>query len=69
MGIEIAGVPKAVHGAFILGSPVDARPSGAGPVAAGTTITGVVLYILGGQFKSGQLGSDQNRPTEVARNC
>jgi len=25
--------------------------------------------ILGGQFKSGQLGSDQNRPTEVARNC
>jgi hypothetical protein len=23
---------------------------------------------LGGQFKSGQLGSDQNRPTEVARN-
>jgi hypothetical protein len=24
---------------------------------------------LGGQFKSGQLGSDQNRPTEVARNC
>jgi len=24
---------------------------------------------LGGQFKSGQLGSFQNRPTEVARNC
>ena len=24
---------------------------------------------LGGQFKSGQLGSDQNRTTEVARNC
>lgn len=24
---------------------------------------------LGGQFKSGQLGSDQNRPTEVARDC
>ena len=24
---------------------------------------------LGGQFKSGQLGSVQNRPTEVARNC
>src|SRR5262249_26022992 len=45
MGIEIAGVPKAVHGAFILGSPVDASPCGAGPVAAGTKITGVVLYI------------------------
>jgi hypothetical protein len=44
-GIEIAGVPKAVHGAFILGSPVDAKPKGAGPVAAGTKITGVVLYI------------------------
>jgi len=27
------------------------------------------LRDLGGQFKSGQLGSDQNRPTEVARNC
>jgi hypothetical protein len=27
------------------------------------------LQDLGGQFKSGQLGSDQNRPTEVARNC
>ncbi len=25
--------------------------------------------VLGGQFKSGQLESDQNRPTEVARNC
>ena len=25
--------------------------------------------LLGGQFKSGQLGSFQNRPTEVARNC
>ena len=24
---------------------------------------------LGGQFKSGQLGSFQNRPTGVARNC
>jgi len=24
---------------------------------------------LGGQFKSGQVGSVQNRPTEVARNC
>jgi hypothetical protein len=43
--MEIAGVPKAVHGAFILGSPVDARPSGAGPVAAGDRITGVFLYI------------------------
>jgi len=28
-----------------------------------------VIACLGGQFKSGQLGSDQNRPTEVARNC
>jgi hypothetical protein len=28
-----------------------------------------VFRDLGGQFKSGQLGSDQNRPTEVARNC
>ena len=28
-----------------------------------------LVWILGGQFKSGQLGSDQNRPTEVARNC
>ena len=44
-GIEIAGVPRAVHGAFILGSPVDDKPSGAGPVAAGTKITGVALYI------------------------
>jgi hypothetical protein len=35
MGMEIAGVPKAVHGAFILGLPVDARPNGAGPIAAG----------------------------------
>lgn len=34
IGIEIAGVPKAVHGAFILGSPVDARPRGAGPAPA-----------------------------------
>ena len=31
MGMEMAGVPKAVHGAFIRGSPVDARPNGAGP--------------------------------------
>jgi hypothetical protein len=43
MGMEIAGVPKAVHGAFILGSPVDARPIGAGPRAAGVRITGVAL--------------------------
>jgi hypothetical protein len=43
IGIEIAGVPKAVHGAFIFGSPVDVRPNGAGPVAAGVNITGVVL--------------------------
>jgi len=28
----------------------------------------VFAEFLGGQFKSGQLGSDQNRPTEVARN-
>jgi hypothetical protein len=38
-----AGVPNAVHGAFIRASPVVARPRGAGPVAAGTRITGVVL--------------------------
>ena len=44
MGIEMAGVPKAVHGRFIRASPVDARPMGAGPVAAGTRITGVDLY-------------------------
>ena len=43
--MEIAGVPKAVHGAFILASPVAARPNGAGPVAPGTKITGVALYI------------------------
>ena len=35
MGTEMAGVPSAVHGAFILGSPVVDSPSGAGPVAAG----------------------------------
>src|SRR5579864_8089049 len=46
MGIEIAGAPKAVHGEFILGSPVDAKPSGAGPVAAGVRITGVVWKTL-----------------------
>src|SRR4029077_13480680 len=43
IGTEIAGDPKAVHGAFILGSPVDARPNGAGPTAAGVRITGVTL--------------------------
>jgi hypothetical protein len=42
--MEIAGVPKAVQGEFILGSPVDARPNGAGPTAAGDKITGVALY-------------------------
>ena len=42
--MEIAGVPKAVHGAFILGLPVDAKPNGAGPIAAGDKITGVALY-------------------------
>ena len=36
--MEMAGVPKAVQGAFILGSPVDAKPEGAGPVAAGVRI-------------------------------
>src|SRR5580692_6551444 len=41
MGIEMAGVPRDVQGAFILGSPVEARPKGAGPVAAGVRITGV----------------------------
>ena len=45
MGIEIAGVPKAVHGEFIRESPVEARPRGAGPVAAGVRMTGVVLNI------------------------
>ena len=44
MGMEIAGVPKAVYGAFILGLPVDARPNGAGPIAAGDKITGVAFY-------------------------
>gem|GEM_PF-6177585 len=43
--MEMAGVPKAVHGAFIRGSPVDVNPNGAGPVAAGTKITGVSLNI------------------------
>ena len=41
----MAGVPRAVHGAFIAGSPVVERPKGAGPVAAGVRITGVDLKI------------------------
>src|ERR1700693_233670 len=45
MGIDMAGVPKAVQGAFILGSPVLDKPKGAGPVAAGVRITGVDLKI------------------------
>src|SRR5436190_988591 len=44
IGMEMAGGPRAVHGEFILASPVDARPNGAGPVAAGTKMTGVALY-------------------------
>ena len=43
MGIEIAGVPNAVHGASIRGSPVVDRPNGAGPIAAAVSITGVDL--------------------------
>jgi hypothetical protein len=45
IGIEMAGVPSAVHGRFIREFPVDPRPLGAGPVAAGTRMTGVVLYV------------------------
>jgi len=41
----MAGVPNAVHGEFVLPSPVLDSPSGAGPGAAGTRITGVALYI------------------------
>ena len=40
----MAGVPRAVHGEFIRESPVDVSPSGAGPVAAGTSTTGVAFY-------------------------
>src|ERR1700692_701282 len=40
MGIDIAGVPKAVQGAFMRGSPVVDKPRGAGPTAAGVRITG-----------------------------
>ena len=43
IGMVMADVPMAVHGAFILGSPVDDKPNGAGPMAAGTRITGVAL--------------------------
>ena len=43
MGIEMAGVPRAVQGAVIRGSPVVDKPKGAGPVAAGVRITGVDL--------------------------
>jgi hypothetical protein len=53
-GMEIAGVPKAVHGAFILGSPVDAKPGGAFPVAVGTKITGVRTQRIGLCFQSGR---------------
>src|SRR6185503_19215680 len=44
-GIDTAGVPNAVHGAFIRGSPLVDKPKGAGPVAAGVRITGVDLKI------------------------
>ena len=44
IGIEIAGVPSAVQGAFMRASPVNDRPSGGGPVAAGTRMTEVVSY-------------------------
>src|ERR1700719_1517018 len=57
MGIEIAGVPSAVHGAFILGSPVVDRPRGAAPGAAGVRITGVDLNIS----DSRALESEMNR--------
>src|SRR5712664_1096737 len=40
----MAGVPKAVHAVFMRESPVDVSPNGAGPVAAGTRMTGVLLY-------------------------
>src|SRR6201984_1594089 len=45
MGIDIAGVPRAVQGAFMRGSPVVDKPSGAGPTAAGVRITGADLKI------------------------
>ena len=38
IGMEMAGVPKAVHGAFTLVSPVYAKPNGVGPVAAGVRL-------------------------------
>src|SRR5689334_1826879 len=40
MGIEMAGTPRAVHGMFITGSPVDSRPRGATPGAAGVSRIG-----------------------------
>jgi len=43
IGTEIAGTPSAVHGVFMLESPVDASPKGAGPVAEGARITGVLV--------------------------
>jgi len=43
MGMEMAAVPNAVQGEFILASPVFWRPRGAGPVAEGTRIMGVAL--------------------------
>src|SRR5262249_54452138 len=43
IGMLIAGVPSAVHGLFIRESPVDVNPRGAGPGAAGTSMTGVAL--------------------------
>src|SRR5258706_16428924 len=41
IGIEIAGVPSAVQGAFIAGSPAVDMPTGAGPVAADVRINSV----------------------------
>src|SRR5579872_1658775 len=35
MGMEMAGKPRAVQGRLRIGSPVDARPAGAGPGAEG----------------------------------
>src|SRR5215467_9992253 len=40
IGMEIAGTPRAVHGAFMTGSPVDSSPAGAAPGAAGVISTG-----------------------------
>ena len=50
MGMEIAGTPSAVHGEFIIGSPVDSRPAGAGPGAEGAGIVASKLRrVLGEQ--------------------